>query len=150
RIRSLSSASMRNFVSRANSRVSRMSVACVTVGNLNTSDACCDGGVRAKCLSHHLFTPLSRVCHISIGRGATLVASPMSANLSPEASAPRGRALVVEDEPHIRELVALHLKLEGLTIVEAGDGDEAVRLSEREPFDLVVLDLMLPKVDGVT
>ena len=74
----------------------------------------------------------------------------MSANSSLESSAARGRALVVEDEPHIRELVALHLKLEGLTIVEAGDGDEALRLSEREPFDLVVLDLMLPKVDGVT
>jgi DNA-binding response OmpR family regulator len=62
----------------------------------------------------------------------------------------RMKVLVVEDEPHIRELVSLHLRLEGLTVVEAAAGDEAVRLSESEPFDLVVLDLMLPKVDGMT
>jgi DNA-binding response OmpR family regulator len=59
------------------------------------------------------------------------------------------RALVVEDEPHIRELVALHLGLEGLTVSEAGDGEEAIRMVEGERFDLVVLDLMLPRVDGV-
>lgn len=60
------------------------------------------------------------------------------------------RVLVVEDEPHIRELVALHLRLEGLTVVEASSGDDALSRSESEPFDLVVLDLMLPKVDGMT
>jgi len=59
------------------------------------------------------------------------------------------RALVVEDEPHIRELVALHLGLEGLTVTEAASGDDAIRRSDAERFDLVVLDLMLPKVDGV-
>ena len=59
------------------------------------------------------------------------------------------RALVVEDEPNIRELVSLHLGLEGLTIVEAAAGDEAIRRVEAAAFDLVVLDLMLPKVDGV-
>jgi DNA-binding response OmpR family regulator len=61
----------------------------------------------------------------------------------------RRRALVVEDEPHIRELVALHLGLEDLAVVEARTGDEAVRLAESESFDLVVLDLMLPNVDGL-
>ena len=60
------------------------------------------------------------------------------------------RALIVEDEPHIRELVSLHLGLEGVIVTEASAGDEALRLSETQPFDLVVLDLMLPKVDGVT
>src|SRR5688572_2636707 len=60
------------------------------------------------------------------------------------------RALIVEDEPHIRELVALHLGLEGLHVTQVGAGDEALRCTETEPFDLVVLDLMLPKVDGVT
>jgi len=60
------------------------------------------------------------------------------------------RALVVEDEPHIRELVALHLGLEGLLVTEAGAGDVALHLTETEPFDLIVLDLMLPKVDGLT
>jgi two-component system alkaline phosphatase synthesis response regulator PhoP len=60
------------------------------------------------------------------------------------------RALVVEDEPHIRELVALHLRLEGLQVVETASGDEAIRVAEAEPFDLVILDLMLPRVDGMT
>jgi DNA-binding response OmpR family regulator len=61
-----------------------------------------------------------------------------------------GRALIVEDEPRIRELVALHLGFEGLTCVETGDGNEALRLARAEGFDLVVLDLMLPGLDGVT
>jgi DNA-binding response OmpR family regulator len=61
-----------------------------------------------------------------------------------------GRALVVEDEPRIRELVALHLSLEGLGCVQVGDGEEALRLARAEHFDLIVLDLMLPGLDGVT
>ena len=60
------------------------------------------------------------------------------------------RALVVEDEPNIRELVSLHLGLEGLTVTTAADGDEALRFASTEPFDVIVLDLMLPKIDGVT
>lgn len=60
------------------------------------------------------------------------------------------RVLVVEDEPSIRELVCLHLGLEGLDCVEAGDGQQALDLARREPFDLVVLDLMIPTLDGVT
>jgi two-component system OmpR family response regulator len=59
-------------------------------------------------------------------------------------------ALVVEDEPHIRELVALHLGLDGWTVTQAGDGQEALRLARATPFDLVVLDLMLPGLDGMT
>ena len=60
------------------------------------------------------------------------------------------RVLVVEDEPHIRDLIALHLTLEGLKPIAVGDGDEGLRLARAEPFDLVVLDLMLPGLDGVT
>jgi DNA-binding response OmpR family regulator len=59
------------------------------------------------------------------------------------------RVLVVEDEPNIRELVAFHLGLEGLQVFEAKDGDEALRIIRSQPFDLCVLDLMLPKVDGL-
>src|SRR6188472_4344482 len=64
--------------------------------------------------------------------------------------ATNARALVVEDEPNIRELVNLHLGLEGLTVTTAVDGEEALRYASAEPFDVVVLDLMLPKIDGVT
>jgi DNA-binding response OmpR family regulator len=72
----------------------------------------------------------------------------MSASGAP--SGVSGRALVVEDEPHIRELVALHLQLDGWTVTEAGDGHEALRLARAEPYDLVILDLMLPGLDGMT
>jgi DNA-binding response OmpR family regulator len=58
--------------------------------------------------------------------------------------------LVVEDDDNIRDLVVLHLRLEGFDAVTAGDGREALRVSGERPFDLVVLDLMIPLLDGVT
>jgi DNA-binding response OmpR family regulator len=60
------------------------------------------------------------------------------------------RVLVVEDEPAIRELISLHLKLEGYGVVPSGDGAEALRLARAEKFDLIVLDIMLPGLDGIT
>jgi two-component system alkaline phosphatase synthesis response regulator PhoP len=63
---------------------------------------------------------------------------------------PRPRALVVEDEPNIRELLSLHLGLEGLAVTTAADGEDGLRQVGAQPFDVVVLDLMLPKLDGVT
>ncbi|NQW04396.1 MAG: response regulator transcription factor [Acidobacteria bacterium] len=59
-------------------------------------------------------------------------------------------ALVVEDEPHIRELVTLHLSLEGLGVTQCADGEEALRLATTETYQVIVLDLMLPKLDGLT
>lgn len=58
--------------------------------------------------------------------------------------------LVVEDEPAIRELVSLHLELEGFGVLASGDGAEALRLARAERFDLIVLDVMLPGLDGVS
>ncbi len=60
------------------------------------------------------------------------------------------RALVVEDETNIRELVCLHLGLEGYDCVAVGDGTEALRHATAQSFDLIVLDLMIPGVDGLT
>jgi two-component system alkaline phosphatase synthesis response regulator PhoP len=60
------------------------------------------------------------------------------------------RVLVVEDEPAIRELLSLHLKLEGFGVLPSGDGAEALRLARTERFDLIVLDVMLPGLDGVS
>jgi two-component system OmpR family response regulator/two-component system alkaline phosphatase synthesis response regulator PhoP len=59
------------------------------------------------------------------------------------------RVLVVEDEPNIRDLVCLHLGLEGYTCEGLGDGRDALRRTEAERFDLLVLDVMIPGVDGV-
>ena len=58
--------------------------------------------------------------------------------------------LVVEDEPHIRDLVALHLGLEGWTADVVGDGLEALERLRQKGYDLVVLDIMLPGLDGLT
>jgi DNA-binding response OmpR family regulator len=60
------------------------------------------------------------------------------------------KVLVVEDEAHIRELVCLHLSLEGYDCVALSDGREALRVAGGQPFDLVVLDLMIPGLDGIT
>ena len=59
------------------------------------------------------------------------------------------KILVVDDEPNIREVVGLYLRREGHTVVPASDGEEALRLYRQARPDLVVLDLMLPKVSGL-
>jgi DNA-binding response OmpR family regulator len=60
------------------------------------------------------------------------------------------RVLVVEDEPNIRELVCLHLGLEGYTCEGLADGQLALERTEADRFDLLVLDVMLPGLDGVS
>jgi len=59
------------------------------------------------------------------------------------------RVLVVEDEPNIRELVCLHLGLEGYACDGLGDGREALKRAESDRYDLLVLDVMIPGVDGL-
>jgi DNA-binding response OmpR family regulator len=58
--------------------------------------------------------------------------------------------LVVDDEPIVREVVVSYLRREGYRTLEAGDGEAAKTLVERERPDLVVLDLMLPGTDGLS
>ncbi len=57
---------------------------------------------------------------------------------------------MAEDEAHIRELVRLHLGLEGWDVLEAATGHAALDRLRAEPVDLVVLDVMLPGLDGIT
>ena len=56
--------------------------------------------------------------------------------------------LAVDDDPHIRELLRLYLEREGFVVHEAGDGAAALALLETQSADIVVLDLMMPGVDG--
>jgi len=58
--------------------------------------------------------------------------------------------LVVDDEPSVRDVVVRYLKQEGYDTLEAGDGDTARDLLETQTPSLVVLDLMLPGMDGLT
>src|ERR1700686_5109879 len=60
------------------------------------------------------------------------------------------RVLVVEDEPNIRELVCLHLGHEGYVCEGVGDGQLALLRAESERFDLMVLDVMIPGLDGLS
>lgn len=60
------------------------------------------------------------------------------------------RVLVVEDDAHIRDLIVLHLGLEGLESEAIGDGTKALVRASEEAFDLIVLDLMLPGTDGIS
>jgi DNA-binding response OmpR family regulator len=61
----------------------------------------------------------------------------------------RMRILVTEDEPRIRAFVTRALEAEGFFTDGAGDGEEALRLAQRQRYDLVVLDLLLPRIDGL-
>src|SRR3990167_6777475 len=59
------------------------------------------------------------------------------------------RVLIVEDDIHIAELMRLHLQDEGYVIEQAADGNAGAQLLERERWDAIVLDLMLPGIDGL-
>lgn len=59
------------------------------------------------------------------------------------------RVLIVEDELDIRELVVHHLKREGYQVSAASSGEEALRQVQAAPPDLVLLDLMMPAMDGL-
>jgi two-component system, OmpR family, response regulator len=65
-------------------------------------------------------------------------------------TAPEARLLVVEDEPNIRELLATSLRFAGFEVHVAGDGATALKQAAEHQLDLVVLDVMLPDMDGFT
>ncbi|WP_305044618.1 response regulator transcription factor [Geoalkalibacter sp.] len=62
---------------------------------------------------------------------------------------PAYRILVVEDEPHIAQGLVFNLEHEGFAVTHAESGEEALRLLESAPVDLLVLDLMLPGISGL-
>ncbi|WP_433442555.1 response regulator transcription factor [Nonomuraea sp. CA-141351] len=64
-------------------------------------------------------------------------------------SEPEARLLVVDDEPNIRELFSASLRMAGFEVLTAADGKEALRVAEESSPDLVMLDVMLPDLDGL-
>ena len=56
--------------------------------------------------------------------------------------------LVVDDEIRIRSMIRKYAEFEGHTVTEAGDGMEAVRLVRNGDFDIIILDIMMPELDG--
>ncbi|MFN9917724.1 MAG: response regulator, partial [Pirellulaceae bacterium] len=63
-------------------------------------------------------------------------------------STPKPTLLVVDDEPAVRRVLVMRLQLAGYRVVCAEDGEQALELFHSEQPDLVVLDVMLPKLDG--
>jgi two-component system cell cycle response regulator len=59
------------------------------------------------------------------------------------------KVLCVDDEPSIRELLHHLLTAEGYEVVTAGDGMEALAVAQKEQPDLILLDIMMPKLDGM-
>lgn len=59
------------------------------------------------------------------------------------------RVLVVDDEPHIRTVLRGYLEADGFAVSEAADGEAALAALHIDPFDLVLLDVMLPGIDGL-
>ncbi|MBI3031715.1 MAG: response regulator [Candidatus Rokubacteria bacterium] len=63
---------------------------------------------------------------------------------------PRRRILVVEDDEMVRDAVAMMLRADGYEVVTAGTGAEALGLLERGSYDVIVSDLRIPYMDGLT
>lgn len=56
--------------------------------------------------------------------------------------------LIVDDEPHIRRILKFLLEQQGYAVLDAADGEQGIEIARREPIDLVLLDLMMPRMDG--
>jgi CheY-like chemotaxis protein len=84
---------------------------------------------------------------VSLPRGSDV--QPQAPPLRPETPAVRSlRCLVVDDEPPVRAVIADILESAGHTVVQLGDGGEAISRFAAERFDLVVTDLAMPRVSG--
>lgn len=59
------------------------------------------------------------------------------------------RVLVVDDDPDIRNAIEIYLRLEGISVSKAADGQEAIRKVSEEEVHLIVMDVMMPNLDGI-
>ena len=59
------------------------------------------------------------------------------------------KILIVDDDPHIREVISFALEQEGMEVWEAANGVEALELLDNQLPDLVILDVMMPEMDGL-
>ncbi|PFB32903.1 DNA-binding response regulator [Bacillus cereus] len=61
----------------------------------------------------------------------------------------KGTILIVDDEKEIRKLITIYLKNEGYEVLQAGDGEEGLEIVKKRDVHLIVLDIMMPKIDGI-
>jgi excisionase family DNA binding protein len=71
-----------------------------------------------------------------------------SGSAAPARSRPAPLVLIVDDDPRIREFVRVNLEMDGFAVREAGSAEEGLAALEHEPPDLILLDVMMPHVDG--
>ncbi len=62
----------------------------------------------------------------------------------------KANILLVEDEEHLHETLKLNLEMEGYSVTSAYDGGQAIKAAEEEYFDLIIMDVMLPEIDGIS
>ena len=60
------------------------------------------------------------------------------------------KILIVDDESNIRQILETRLTIRGYTVIAAANGEEAISLFQKEQPDLIILDIMIPKIDGYT
>ena len=75
---------------------------------------------------------------------------PHTLSMSPNQTAPEAQLLVVDDEPNIRDLLASSLRFAGFDVSTAQDGNGAMHAVETQRPDLIILDVMMPDMDGFT
>ncbi|MDX2121103.1 MAG: ATPase, T2SS/T4P/T4SS family [Gemmatimonadota bacterium] len=85
----------------------------------------------------------------SVGPASQATDEPTEAPGDPEAAPGAPRLLVADDDPQMRRLIRAVLERDGMTVVEAEDGLEALDLVARGHFDLIVLDMDMPRLDGL-
>ena len=67
----------------------------------------------------------------------------------PDDPAQRRRILVVDDDPRLLHIVSLYLGIEGYEVIQASNGEDGLRAVSETPPDLVIMDIMMPGMDGV-
>src|SRR5437870_9902626 len=93
--------------------------------------------------------PIVFLCSsVSVGVGGERVGSSVSE--IDRTAAPVGRLLLIDDEQRILNFVSRGLRAEGMSVDAASDGEEGLRLALSRSYDLVILDLVMPGMDGET
>lgn len=74
--------------------------------------------------------------------------APEAPTPAPATGGPKKRILIVEDEKPLSHALKLKLTHEGYDVTVAADGEEGLRLATKEKFDLILIDIIMPKMDG--
>jgi CheY-like chemotaxis protein/phosphoribosyl 1,2-cyclic phosphodiesterase len=110
---------------------------------------------RARAVAERRRSPLEvfcafEGCRVSVdARGVKRADAPETAHTPAAAVAPGARVLIVDDDPVVRRLTMQALQNDGYVLTEAAGGREALELISRQTPDLVILDLVMPELDGM-